>query len=108
MQGKPIVLGAVSDDETMFIQISESHVGRALRTRRWKYEIAAPDADGWNDMNAASYTEAFLYDLDNDPYELDNRVADPALAGLRAELREKLIGRMVAAGESAPEVVPAT
>jgi arylsulfatase A-like enzyme len=101
------VPGAVSDDETMFTQTSESHVGRALRTHRWKYEVAAPDGDGWNDKDASSYAETFLYDLDADPYELDNKVADPSLAGLRAELREKLIGRMVAAGESAPEIVPA-
>jgi len=107
MQGRAIVPGAVSDDETMFIQISESHVGRALRTHRWKYEVVAPGGDGWNDKDASSYAETFLYDLDADPYELDNKVADPSLAGLRAELREKLIGRMVAAGESAPEIVPA-
>jgi arylsulfatase A-like enzyme len=78
-----------------------------LRTHRWKYEVVAPGGDGWNDKDASSYAETFLYDLDADPYELDNKVADPSLAGLRAELREKLIGRMVAAGESAPEIVPA-
>jgi arylsulfatase A-like enzyme len=35
--------------EEVFIQISESQVGRAVRTQRWKYNVAAPDADGRRD-----------------------------------------------------------
>jgi arylsulfatase A-like enzyme len=109
MQGHSIFarLGETDPDENVFIQISESHVGRALRTRRWKYEVVSPDGDGWNDKDSPFYVEAYLYDLDSDPYELDNLVTSPAHAGVRAELQGQLIERMVAAGESAPEIGPA-
>lgn len=92
--------------EDVFIQISESHVARALRTRRWKYEVAAPGADGWNQMGSNRYVEALLYDLDTDPHELNNLVASPAHESVRAELRQRLLARMVAVGEEAPEIIP--
>ena len=90
-----------------FLQISESQVGRAIRTARWKYSVVAPDGKGWRDAAARRYVEEFLYDLENDPFEANNRVADPVLADVRADLRSRLIARMVAAGEQAPEIVPA-
>lgn len=79
---------------SVFVQISEDRVGRAVRTSRWKYVVDAPDADPWNDADADRYTETELYDLAADPYELDNlagleshrEVAD----GLRAELLDWL------------------
>ncbi|MEW1692165.1 sulfatase-like hydrolase/transferase [Streptomyces sp. NPDC091265] len=79
---------------SVFVQISEDRVGRAVRTSRWKYAVEAPGADAWRDADAGSYTETELYDLAADPYELDNlagldshrEVAD----GLRAELLEWL------------------
>jgi uncharacterized sulfatase len=94
--------------EEIFLQISESQVGRAIRTDRWKYSVVAPDAKGWQDAGAERYVEEFLYDLEADPFEANNLVGDPALASVRAELRDRLIARMVAANEAAPEVVPAT
>jgi uncharacterized sulfatase len=88
--------------EEVFVQISESQVGRALRTQRWKYSVAAPDGDGVNETSSDHYVEEFLYDLDSDPHERNNLVADPGLEGVRAELRERLGQRMVEAGEAAP------
>ena len=50
MQGRsilPLLRGqAVDWPEEVFIQISESQVGRAVRTRRWKYGVDAPDKNG--------------------------------------------------------------
>ena len=76
--------------DEVFIQISESHVGRALRTARWKYSVRAPDKKGWEDSESSRYVEDFLYDLDNDPHERDNLVGDPKWADIRAELAETL------------------
>jgi arylsulfatase A-like enzyme len=76
--------------EEAFIQISESQVGRALRTDRWKYSVRAPDRDGWREAAADRYKEDFLYDLEADPHERSNLVADPAHAATRAGLADRL------------------
>jgi len=47
----------------IYIQISESHVGRAIRTERWKYSVIAPDRDGWNEPAGDVYIEDCLYDF---------------------------------------------
>jgi uncharacterized sulfatase len=105
----PLAGDAPSDwPDDVFAQISEDHIGRALRTRRWKYEIWVPGAAGGRAPGAREYTEARLYDLDADPHELDNRVCDPDLADVRAEMARRLSERMVAAGEPAPVIHPAT
>ena len=113
MQGRsilPLLNGgqdSVEWPQQVFIQISESQVGRAIRTKRWKYSVSAPDKDAWEDPGSDSYTEEYLYDLDNDPYELANRVGDVAFAEVSNELRATLIAEMVKAGEAAAEIIPA-
>lgn len=108
MQGRSImpVLHGDSGDwpSEVFIQISESQVGRAIRTRRWKYAVSAPDKSGWNDPDSEHYVEAFLYDLYADPYELSNLVGCASHQEVRAILRQRLIDQMVAASESAPTI----
>jgi arylsulfatase A-like enzyme len=91
----------------VFVQISESQVGRAIRTDRWKYSVSAPGRDAWEESSSDHYVEEFLYDLEADPYELTNLAGLEAFRELSAELRERLIGRMVAAGEAAPLIEPA-
>ena len=110
MQGRSILPRRIKDDPTkndIFVQVSEDHVGRALRTTRWKYEVTAPDADGWNSKDSPRYVETHLYDLDADPYELNDLAGKPGHEAERAQLRERLLQRIVAAGESLPEIVPA-
>ncbi|UCC61965.1 MAG: sulfatase-like hydrolase/transferase [Anaerolineae bacterium] len=93
--------------EEVFIQISESQVGRAVRTHRWKYSVVAPDKDGQLDPAADYYVEAYLYDLQADPYELTNLIGLESHQEVAAAMRERLIRRMVDAGETAPMVEPA-
>jgi len=90
--------------DDVFVQISESQTGRAVRTSRWKYSVRAP---GGSAASAESYNEDFLYDLEKDPHERNNLVRDPGLAGVRAELRERLKRRLRHAGESEPAILPA-
>ena len=90
----------------VFLQISESEVGRAIRTERWKYAVRA-DGDGWNDPFAAVYYEEYLYDLSSDPHERNNLVLDPALAGIRKELSRILLRRMEEAHEPPAAILPA-
>lgn len=90
--------------EEVFIQISESQVGRAVRTHRWKYGVTAPDKDGWSDPSSDHYVESYLYDLLSDPYELSNLIDHSSHAEVAKVMQERLIRQMVAAGEKAPHI----
>ncbi|MQA01989.1 MAG: sulfatase-like hydrolase/transferase [Streptosporangiales bacterium] len=104
----PLLRDPASDwQDDVFVQVSESEVGRAIRTSRWKYYVVAPDADPWHDPGAQRYVEAELYDLHHDPYELDNLAGAPSHRTVADELRERLLRRMVAAGEERPVIEPA-
>jgi arylsulfatase A-like enzyme len=104
----PLIKGEDVDwDKEVFIQISESQVGRAIRTERWKYCVDAPDKNGGRDPAAGVYVEQYLYDLQNDPYEQENLVGKQEYREIADELRQTLIRRMVAAGEPEPEIRPA-
>ncbi len=102
----PLANGEAQDwPDDVFIQISESQVGRALRTARWKYGVTARNKDGNRDAASDVYEEQYLYDLENDPHELLNLVGDPAYRAVADDLRERLLRRMVAAGEERPEIL---
>jgi arylsulfatase A-like enzyme len=88
----------------MFVQISESEVGRAVRTQRWKYGVTAPDQDGWNDPASDRYVESYLYDLLSDPYELNNLIEYESHREVKQVMRERLRRRMQEAGEIVPEI----
>ena len=90
--------------QEVFLQISESQVGRAIRTKKWKYSVSAPGKSGWLSAGAKVYREEFLYDLENDPHELNNLVLSAQHAEVREALRQRLIERMVSAGEKAPKI----
>lgn len=71
MEGIPLQEGK---RESVFVQISESQVGRAVRTRRWKLGVTAPGLDGNAASSSPEYLVDHLYDLENDPWELNNLV----------------------------------
>jgi len=110
MRGRPLqdlVAGNPVDwPKEVFLQISESHCGRGIRTRRWKYSVRAPDKAG-KDPGSDVYVEDFLYDLEKDPHERCNLVASPDHAEIRKALAERLRQRMVEAGETEPAILPA-
>jgi arylsulfatase A-like enzyme len=104
---QPLVAGAAADwPDDVFLQISESQVGRAIRTARWKYSVRAPHKDGGKDPGSDVYVEDFLYDLEADPHEQNNLVDSPAHTGVRAEMAARLKRRMRAAGEAEPTILP--
>ena len=70
--------------DAVFAQISEDHVGRAVRTKKWKYEVWLPldkMPENWNTEKSPDdvYYERFLYDLENDPHERKNLISDPII-----------------------------
>ncbi len=117
MRGRPLQAlveeTAAGWPQEIFAQISESQVGRCVRTHKWKYSVSAPpsacpgERPGWLHPGSGVYVEEFLYDLEADPHERDNLVREPSLAGVRAELAGRLKKRMVEAGEREPEIRPA-
>ncbi len=96
--------GQVDWQDEVFIQISESQVGRAVRTKRWKYSVNAEGKDPWNDPGSDRYREECLYDLQSDPYELVNLIGMESHREVAAVMRERLIRRMQAAGEQPPVI----
>jgi arylsulfatase A-like enzyme len=82
-------------------------VGRAVRTRRWKYSVSAPEGRGWEDSWSEEFREEFLYDLKHDPHELTNLIRQESHAPVAARMRERLIRRMTEAGEVSPRIVEA-
>jgi arylsulfatase A-like enzyme len=111
MQGRsilPLLRGEREDwPEEVFLQISEAQVGRAVRTSRWKYSVVAPDKPGEEDPASDHYTEEFLYDLQADPYEMANLIGLESHQEVAAVMRQRLIRRMIAAGEAAPTIAAA-
>ena len=93
--------------DEVFIQISESHVGRAIRSQRWKYAVTAPGKHGWEDASSDHYVESELYDLLADPEELHNRAGFETHRQVCDVLRARLIRRMLAANEPEPVIEPA-
>ncbi len=88
------------------IQISESMVGRAIRTREWTYCVADTNLNGYKDSSSMHYEEYQMYNNYSDPAQLVN------LAGRQpfkqaAQLREELLAMIVESGEPAPTITPA-
>lgn len=90
-----------------FVQISEAECGRAIRTRRWLYHVFAPDVDPWETASAPKYVEGALYDLDHDPYQLDNLIGLTSHRAVVEELRARLLRRMEEVGEPVAVIEPA-
>ena len=75
----------------MFAQISESRVGRCVRTPDYLYSVYAPGVNGGEAAASDTYADDFLYDLKADPWQLNNVVADPAYAQAKADMRARLL-----------------
>jgi len=111
MQGKsflPIIRRQPCEwRDAVFAQISEAEVGRTIRTHRWKYAVIAPEKDPVADSGSECYVESALYDLAEDPYELENLIGMPSHRALCDILKEKLLRQMELAGEQRAEIVHA-
>ncbi len=75
----------------IYAQISESRVGRTVRTADYKYAVYAPGVNGGEAASADHYADDFLYDLKQDPDELHNLIDDENYREIKLELRKKLL-----------------
>lgn len=81
----------------VFAQISESQIGRALRTATHTYAVRAPTRNplaGHRQPGHHRYVETHLYDNTIDPHQRHNLVDDHATAPLRQELASVLTARI--------------
>jgi arylsulfatase A-like enzyme len=94
--------------EEVYVQISESEVGRAVRAKRWKYGVTAPHQNADKDSGSERYVESYLYDLQCDPYELTNLIGLESHREAADVMMARLCRRMQETGESVPEIDKAT
>lgn len=88
----------------VFAQISESRVGRCLRTPDYTYAVYAPGLEGSTHAASPVYADDFLYDLRKDPHQLNNLAADPDYTVIKEELRVRLL-RHIQQAEGAEPVI---
>ena len=91
----------------VFMQISESQCGRAIRTSDYMYSVRDLCPGGGFRPSSKVYFEDYLYDLKKDPNEKTNLVKSPEYAEIREDLKYMLIDEMKAAGEEEPVILPA-
>lgn len=90
----------------IFAQISESRIGRCIRTEEYLYSVYAPGQDGWQQGSSDYYEEDFLYDLKKDPYQLENQVRNPAYEKVREKLAWELLEEIEKAEGIRPVIAP--
>jgi arylsulfatase A-like enzyme len=76
--------------------------GRALRTPEWTYVVVRPD--GKSASSSPEYEEYQLYNLCDDPYQLVNRAGRTETRETSGVLRQRLLHRMLEAGEQPVEI----
>ena len=90
-----------------YIQISDSMVGRAVRTREWCYCVADRSKIG-NEVPAGMHYEEYqMYNMLDDPNQQVNLAARKEFRDQAAILRKLLLKKMVEAGEPEAEIAPA-
>lgn len=111
MEGRSILplLRRSAEDwpDDVFVQISGEGLERAIRTRRWKYNVRAPGLSGTEQAAAEEYEEAELYDLKQDPWELDNLITSESHSPARNKMRERLLARIWEVEKATPRIVEA-
>lgn len=72
-----VVSGEIPPEKSAFIQISESQVGRAVRTQKYKFCVTGGSVlDAFTKDGLDVYYEQYLYDLESDPAENVNLIND--------------------------------
>lgn len=104
----PFLAGEPVNDwrDEVFLQISESQVGRAICDGRYKYSVSDCSLNGVRDSRSDRYTEEFLYDLFRDPDENKNLIADPDYEEVRRCLRSSMICSIEQFEHYTPEIYP--
>lgn len=80
----------LNENKELYYQISESRVGRALRTKDYLLAVTAPELNGTQDYSSELYRDDYMYDLFNDDIELNSLIYAMRYKEVRDNLRERL------------------
>lgn len=97
-----------SDDKRVnevFAQISESRIGRVLRTSSYAFAVCADGKNGGTFADSDEYVEDFLYDLEKDPFQLHNLIHNPEYAEVKETLKARLLSWIFEAEHKRPVIV---
>lgn len=96
MDGKAIQDIILDDnhENIIFLQISESFVGRAIRTENYLYCIYDPNKNPFIDKDSNEYKSYLLYDLKKDPFQLNNIVNDDSYKDVINRLKHIIINKI--------------
>ena len=95
-------------DSRVYVQISSSICGRAIRTKDWTYCCYDPAAAHGNAEYSKNYTDFALYSLSGDPNQQVNLAGREQYKQISDELRAQLKEMIVANGEPEPTITPTT
>ncbi len=96
LDGRPLQDERAAPTDVL-VQISESQIGRAIRTETHTFAVKAPTRDllaGHRHPAAGHYVGTHLYDNRRDPSQLRNLISDPASSTVRRELADLLARRI--------------
>lgn len=80
-----------NEPDEIYAQISESRLGRCIRTNRYLYSVYAPHINGGERASTNEYFDDYLYDMESDPFQLNNIIDDESYSSIKEDLRARLI-----------------
>ncbi|MFA6864983.1 MAG: sulfatase-like hydrolase/transferase [Sphaerochaetaceae bacterium] len=80
-----------NEPDEIYAQISESRLGRCIRTNRYLYSVYAPHINGGESASTNEYFDDYLYDMESDPFQLNNIIDDESYSSIKEDLRARLI-----------------
>lgn len=93
-------------DQSVYVQISQSVCGRAIRTRDWTYCAYDPTIRRGLAPFSKDYTDFALYSLASDPYQQVNLIGRPEYRAIAETLREQLRAMIAVNKEPDPTITP--
>lgn len=75
----------------VYFEMSESQLGRGIRTKQYTYSVKKPFSMGLESPTSSHYVEDKLYDNTLDPNQLNNLIRSPKHSEIRRELRQILL-----------------
>ena len=83
---KKVVSGEAEGPSEAFLEISENHIGRAVRTKKWTYSARAC-GNAAKEADAELFYDDLLYDNENDPAQKHNLVGKPGYEEVLKKMR---------------------